>query len=99
MRGRVLISILLFVVAAVLAASVFSSASPASKPQLSFASHGSSNGPSGERFAILAVTNREKCTVSFGTRGTYIWFDSTNTPVGSPSSTENTPDIPGGGSR
>lgn len=93
MRPRILISIALFVCAVALVALV--STSRSAKPQLSFALLGYSNSPSGERFAILAVTNQEKFTISFGTRGTYIWFDSTNTPVGSPSSTERTPDIPG----
>src|SRR5690348_971613 len=99
MRPRVLIPILLLVFAVAIVAIVFSSRSPARKPQLSFASLGYSNSPSGERFAILAVTNQDKFAISFGTRGTFIWFDSTNPPVGSPSSTENTPDVPGGGSR
>jgi hypothetical protein len=99
MRARTVILILLAMLLVAIAAIGLSSLTPATPPKLSFSSVGYSNSPSGERFSVLVITNEDRFALSFGTRGSYIWFDSTNTPVGAGSSTENTPDIPASGSR
>jgi hypothetical protein len=99
MRTRTFLLIFAVVFVSTMALIVFSNRAPASPPRLSFTCLGYTNGLSGERFAIVVITNEDTSTISFGGRGSYIWFDSTNTPVGATSSTENTPDIQAGDSR
>jgi hypothetical protein len=99
MRARTLIVTLVAVLLVAAAVIVFSSITPATSPQLSFSCVGYTIGPTGARCAIVVITNDDRFAISFGSRGSYIWFDSTNTPVGAASSTEITPDVPAGGSQ
>ncbi len=51
-------------------------------PPVSFSFLGYSNSPAGQQFAMVAITNQGKFPIRFTSVGVYIWFDSTNTPVG-----------------
>jgi hypothetical protein len=55
---------------------------PRSAPPVSFSFLGYSNNPGGQQFAVVTITNEDKFPIRFTSVGAYVWFDSTNTPVG-----------------
>jgi hypothetical protein len=82
MRPRIYIPVaaLLFFVSWGLVAGMRSIAQSA--PQASFSFLGYTNDSSGQRFAIVTITNEDRFPIKFVSVGAYVWFDSTNSPVG-----------------
>jgi hypothetical protein len=58
------------------------SLAPHTAPRVSFSFLGYSNSLAGQQVAIVTITNEGKFPIRFTSVGAYIWFDSTNTPVG-----------------
>ena len=73
---------------------------PHSAPRASFSFHGYTNDSGGKRLAIVTIVNEDRFPIRFHSVGAYIWFDSTNSPVGADvlPSLEGT-DLPPGKSR
>jgi hypothetical protein len=55
---------------------------PHSAPRATFAFLGYTNDSSGQRLAIVTIANQDRFPIRFVSVGAYVWFDSTNTPVG-----------------
>jgi len=100
MRPRIYIAVLVLVFLITLGLVARFRSIPHSAPQASFSFLGYTNESSGQRFAIVTITNEDRFPIRFVSVGAYVWFDSTNTPVGASVSPllEGT-DLPAGGSR
>jgi len=100
MRPRIQIAVLLLVVFLCLGIVALIRSIPDSAPPVSFSFLGYSNAPSGQQFAIVTIANKDRFPLRFVSMGAYVWFDSTNTPVGATvlPSPEGT-DLPAGSSR
>jgi hypothetical protein len=100
MRRRIYIVglVLLFFVSLGLVGFVCST--PYSAPRASFSFLGYTNDSSGQQLAIVTIVNEDRFPIRFASVGAYVWFDSTNTPVGASifPSLEGT-DLPAGVSR
>ena len=73
---------------------------PHSAPRASFTFDGYTSDSGGKRLAIVTIVNEDRFPIRFESVGAYIWFDSTNSPVGADvlPSLEGT-DLPPGKSR
>ena len=73
---------------------------PHSAPRASFSFLGYTNDSGRQRLAIVTIVNEDRFPIRFVSVGAYIWFDSTNSPVGASvlPSLEGT-DLPAGKSR
>lgn len=82
MRPRFYIAVLALLLLICLGLVARTGLDPHTAPPVSFSFLGYSNSPAGQQFAMVTITNQGKFPIRFTSVGAYIWFDSTNTPVG-----------------
>lgn len=100
MRPRIYIAVLVLLSVIWLSLVAHVSSISYDVPRASFSFLGYTNDSSGRRLAIVTIINEDRYPIRFVSVGAYVWFDSTNTPIGADvlPSLEGT-DLPPGKSR